>query len=287
MSKAEFESFFVDTLQGLQAGVSGSSSGNGGGHAQNHRQIFATIDTDGDGVISAENFVAFHTASGQNSADEIQQLFESGDLDGSGDLTLDELRTQLEDIDAREKCGPDPFCFMDRNEDGFLTEDELQRSFRGSVPPEFWDSEDHDGDRRISRQEFDSNPNNQQNAGGASGSAGAQSSRDGGDRRRPTGRDPRQSPSSDRGGGYGYGGGSAAATPQPDGGEITGIVDNIFLQTDTNDDGVIDEAEFLTQNPEMPDARAVFGQGDRNQDGVVSREELAATIREEQQRAHQ
>ncbi len=68
------------------------------------------------------------------------------------------------DVEILDVSDPPPipnyFAMIDKNEDGFLNEEELVEYFKligfedGSIPEEFWESNDENGDKMVSWDEF-------------------------------------------------------------------------------------------------------------------------------------
>lgn len=134
------------------AGSSGGNERGGPGGPQGMRPdpVFAALDTDNDGVISAAEIKASATSlskldkngdgqltqdelrpnmgpggmRGGNPAEMIDRLFAENDKNGDGKLSKAEAPERVQEL----------FDRADQNKDGFLTKDELRKAFEGMGP---------------------------------------------------------------------------------------------------------------------------------------------------------
>lgn len=79
---------------------------------------FAKVDADGNGTVSVEELIAFdETQRVERQKFRVEAMVKARDTDGDGVLSAEELSTQPQ---------KSPFERLDRNDDGFISEDELQ-----------------------------------------------------------------------------------------------------------------------------------------------------------------
>lgn len=107
------------------------------------RPDFATLDADGDGQITMEELQAQGAA-----------RFADADTDGNGSLSLEELTAAAEE--RRESRIQRMLDRLDANEDGELSQEEMQAARGGDRAERMFERADANDDGTISQEEFDS-----------------------------------------------------------------------------------------------------------------------------------
>ena len=130
--------------QGAPSGGMGMGPGGmgPGGMGDDHRPAFETLDTDGDGAISVEEFRAHQAAH-----------FAERDANGDGALDSDELVDAMTER-ARERATmmiQRMLTWHDANGDGMLGQDEMPGDGLAGMMLRL----DADGDGRVTAEEFD------------------------------------------------------------------------------------------------------------------------------------
>jgi Ca2+-binding EF-hand superfamily protein len=95
-------------------------------------RIFAQIDNNHDGRVSAAEFISYilRTKAAMGKTEDIRKAFTAADADGSGTISLEELEKMLGAKTKKEKANVrKAFAEMDQNGDGVLQMDEFARFF--------------------------------------------------------------------------------------------------------------------------------------------------------------
>ena len=132
----------------VTAGAVSAQGRPGGGE----RPDFATLDANGDGMITVEELAAVHA-----------NRFANMDADGDGAVSLEEL---IAAANARASAQASQMLErMDENGDGLLQADEMQPP-RGPSADRMLSHMDEDGDGMISEEEFDAKAQERGGRGG-------------------------------------------------------------------------------------------------------------------------
>lgn len=180
--------------------ISGSSTGWGNtqiNRQQQHQQrMFAKVDSDGSGAVSASEFktmVNDVSAKTGTSLGDSSELFSQMDGDGDGSLSSDELQQGMKSAmppppstmqfaqarGATGQAGDDLFSTVDADGDGSLNADEVQTladqmgTATGEDMGEKLAALDTDGDGSLSEAEFDAGRPSGPPSGAAQGVQGA------------------------------------------------------------------------------------------------------------------
>jgi len=98
--------------------------------SDNARKLFTAFDADGDGLISLVEFLAsFHLLSSSFSEEEIQNFFQSADLESCGYLDYDEFQQTLK---TNLRCGI-KLPPSNRNERGLIQMEASQEKYFGQI----------------------------------------------------------------------------------------------------------------------------------------------------------
>jgi Ca2+-binding EF-hand superfamily protein len=95
-------------------------------------RIFAQIDNNHDGRVSAAEFISYilRTKAAMGKTEDIRKAFTAADADGSETISLEELEKMLGAKTKKEKANVrKAFAEMDQNGDGVLQMDEFARFF--------------------------------------------------------------------------------------------------------------------------------------------------------------
>uniref|UniRef100_J3N5U2 Calmodulin-like protein 1 n=1 Tax=Oryza brachyantha TaxID=4533 RepID=J3N5U2_ORYBR len=129
------------------------------------REAFSLFDKDGDGTITSKELGTVMGSLGQQPTEaELQEMVAEVDADGSGSIDFDEflslLARKLRDTEAEDDIR-DAFRVFDKDQNGFITADEL-RHVMTNLGDRISDDElaemlheaDGDGDGQIDYNEF-------------------------------------------------------------------------------------------------------------------------------------
>lgn len=94
------------------------------------REAFTLFDTDGNGHISAQEFVIILKSLGLTlSESEVQDLFYEIDLDGNGNIEFEEfvrmMMKKIRDVDIEEEL-TEAFKILDKEKSGLVSMNELK-----------------------------------------------------------------------------------------------------------------------------------------------------------------
>lgn len=129
------------------------------------REAFSLFDKDGNGSISEKELKLAMKSIGQNASDiEIQEMVLEADLDGDGEIDFNEflslMARKMKDTDEEEEL-LQAFGIFDRNEDGYITADDLRQlmNFWGEKitdkeAEEMLNRADEDEDGKLNYEEF-------------------------------------------------------------------------------------------------------------------------------------
>lgn len=139
------------------------------GQAKNLSAAFDAMDSDKDGSISLEEFLASMTNSDMSEKFDIKkatEMFESMDIDGSNSLNKDEMMVAVKHkmLTDRQDRLYNAFAELDQNGDGYIDREEMQSALKDSGALEEYkflgdidalmDAADTDNDGKISLAEF-------------------------------------------------------------------------------------------------------------------------------------
>ncbi|KAH6766622.1 calmodulin-like 38 [Perilla frutescens var. hirtella] len=97
----------------------------------------ALLDSDGDGLLSLEDFVrVVEDAAEEEKASDLKAAFKMYEMEGSGCITPNSLRRMLSKLGERrsiDQCG-DMIAPFDLNADGVLSFQEFQLMMHGAAP---------------------------------------------------------------------------------------------------------------------------------------------------------
>lgn len=227
--------------------------GFGAPDASQIRNMFSRIDTDGDGKVTRDEFVA---GAPDGDDDKAGQLFDALDSQGSGSLSesdmlsaFQQLASQMQAVLIQQQQGhqgpPDPSSFfdnLDTDGDGSVSKEEFVAGRPDGVSEEdatsFFDELDSEGTGSLTKDQFveamqDAAPPPPPNMAGG----------------------------------------------QPPGGGMDSNA--LFDELDTNQDGTISMAEWLAGRPEdmsEEDATALFNEMDSEGTGSITKEQLAENM---------
>jgi len=93
-------------------------------------EAFSLFDTDGNGHISAQEFVIILKSLGLNLSEaEVQDLFYEIDLDGNGNIEFEEfvqmMMKKIRDVDIEEELN-EAFKILDKEKSGLVSMNELK-----------------------------------------------------------------------------------------------------------------------------------------------------------------
>lgn len=119
------------------------------------RDIFVSLDTNGDGMLTVEELKAGMQKGGLEIPSDLQEIMESIDCDGNGVLEYSEFLTAALDKKAilEEQRLLSAFQVFDRDGDGFITRNELQAILQQDLD-ETWEELDKNEDGKVEFQEF-------------------------------------------------------------------------------------------------------------------------------------
>ena len=140
-------------------GVVGTANAFGGGQRGGEMPSFEELDTDGDGVVSAEELAAHADA-----------RFDSMDTDGDGVLSVEEITAMIEaEASSRAARGVERMIErLDENDDGVISEDEMPERGQSRLIEHL----DEDEDGVISSDEFEAAKDKRKGKGGKRGKDG-------------------------------------------------------------------------------------------------------------------
>lgn len=124
---------------------------------QTFKKIFSSLDENGDGVITINEFKKAMSKGGHSmSGDELEKLLKLVDVDGDGNLSYQELvmASVQRKISAKEERLWETFCKLDLNGDGMLTAEEIEKVLGAKEARAIIAEVDSNGDGVINYDEF-------------------------------------------------------------------------------------------------------------------------------------
>jgi len=123
----------ADEVESLIKNLASSQGGaNDRASREDAQEMIAKVDKDGDGTIDFEEFVILMASSKSSPDEEMLAAFKVFDEDGSGTITLDELRKVMKKLGERvtEEQLKDMIKAADSNGDGLIDYNEFVKMMK-------------------------------------------------------------------------------------------------------------------------------------------------------------
>jgi len=137
---------FTQSSQLKKAVLTSAARHLGGYEVQKLREIFESVDTNGDGAISKKEFKLSFSLMGERSEEWLEEAFVALDTDGSGEIDYSEFLAGIMDSQLMERRDIlwAAFQDFDQNNVGSISKDNLSQVLQGGAVQGVLDSMDQD-----------------------------------------------------------------------------------------------------------------------------------------------